>query len=264
MTNSATSTKLHHILQGEGENLNSRIVYSVSERDGVHRQKARLAERAKSGKDWDGTAANDNRIDWPLSRAMIADGNGDLLRVAIRYRTIHSQAMAQPQLGVGVVAGGELQISHRLVDRGDGTMVDKGEVVLRSAAPTESPAMRATPTSSESKKKAAPIPRPWTGDRAVNDAIDARTLLMSLHQRLGPLAEPLEMAVVDGATLEKCGNAAGVANRAGAMSAGKVLVYNGLIMVRGLSWDVAAWVGYTQITPPGGYRGRMHRRIQIN
>jgi hypothetical protein len=198
----------------------------------LNNMRRKIRKRQEEGNDWDGAAANDNRIDWPLAKAMTADGNHDLLRVAIRYRAIHDRAMSQPLLGEGVVVGSELSVLHRLVDRGDGVMVNKGEVVLKSAAPTEYPAMRATPTSSESKKKAAPIPKPWNGDRVVNDAIDARSLLASLHRRLGPLTEPVEMAVIDGATLEKCGNAAGVANRSGAQAAGKVLVYNGLVMMR--------------------------------
>lgn len=198
----------------------------------LNKLRRQIHKRQDIGKDWDGVAANDNKIDWPLSKAMLADGNGDLLRVAIKYRALHEKAMSEPLLGEGVVAGGDLQILHRLVDRGDGTMVSKGEVVLKSAAPVEYPAMRATPSTSDSKKKAAPIPKPWNGDRHVNDAIDARALLAALRSRLGPLAEPLEMAVIDGDTITKVGGASGIRGRDQSIGAGKALVYTGLAIVR--------------------------------
>jgi hypothetical protein len=221
-------------LIGDGAGLNSPMKYTADEWPGVHAQKARLAERMRHVKDdgWDGRMVHESKIDWPLSKAMLQDGNHELLRTAIKYRTIHEQATAEPLLGEGSVPAGELVILHRLSDRGDGTMISSGEVVLKTAAPTEFPAQRSTPTSSESKQKASPIPKPWNGDRAVNDAIDARDLLARLRSRLGPLVEPLERAVIDGDTIQKVGGASGIRGRDQSIGAGKALIYTGLIIIR--------------------------------
>ena len=40
------------------------------------------------------------------------------------------------------------------------------------------------------------------------------------------------MAIVDGARLEEVGNAAGIANRAGAMGAGRAIIHMGLVVLR--------------------------------
>lgn len=184
------------------------------------------------GDDWDGSMVHDNKIDWPLSKAMLQDGNHELLRTAIKYRTIHEKATMEPLLGEGAYVHGELQILHKLVDRGDGVMVSRGEVRLKARPPIEYPAQRSVPTTATSKQKSAPIPKSWNGDKAVNDAIDARDLLARLRHRLGPLAEPLERAVIDGDTIQKVGGASGQRGAMQAIGAGKALVYTGLIMVR--------------------------------
>lgn len=218
-------------LGGDGSNLPARQKYT--ERDGdVRSQKVRLATRAKFGKDWDGKAANDN-IAWPLAKALLAEGNGELLKYAMAYRKIYDQAKADVLIGVkGAPADVALTVVHRSrVDEATGNIVYGGELISK-AANADIPPTRAVPTNPDSKKKAAPVPRPWTGDKPINDKLDAQGKLSALQSRLGHLCEPFEMACIDGATLQEVGNAVGIANRAGAMGAGRAIVHMALITVR--------------------------------
>lgn len=209
-----------------------RIAYKAAEeKKAMRRYKVRIGKRQSIGKDWDGKADNDN-IAWPLAKALLAEGSGDLLAYAMKYRKIHDMAKAEVALGFKGTPPPEMTIVHKnRIDESTGRIVYGGEFVLKSA-PTDIPATMKAPTNPDSKKNAAPVPKPWNGDMDLINAMDARGLLAHLQTRLGLLVEPFEMAVVDNATLAEVGNAAGIANRAGSMGAGRALVHTGLFTVR--------------------------------
>lgn len=226
-----SKARLHATLSSEGNDIPARMSYAEHERDAVHAEKRRLAARASYGRDWDGKAENDN-INWPVGKALLAEGNTELLKYAMRYRQIYDMAKSEVAIGFRGTPSPEMRLVHKnQMDESTGKIRYSGELVLRRSSPNEIPATRSTPTNADSKKNAAPVPKPWNGDMEIINAIDARVLLGRMQARLGPIQEPFEMAVVDCATLEQVGNAAGIANRAGAMGAGRALVHVGLLAV---------------------------------
>ena len=97
----------------------------------------------------------------------------------------------------------------------------------------DAPAKRKRPTQ-EQKVEAGytNVPREYRGDLPVNNMIDAQRMLGYLQARIAAILEPFELAVIDGKTLAEVGNAAGIANRSGSMSAGRAIVHLGLVTVR--------------------------------
>lgn len=218
-------------LMGDGSDMRARMDYGA-ERDAVRAQKVRLAVRGKVGKDWDGQADNDNAVNWPLARALVREGNTDLLRVAMAYRRIYDKAKSDAVLGGGGVSVGDgISLDQYVKTHETGEVEYKGARKSR-AAPIDIPPTRKIPAGGMSSTNVSSVPRPWNGDASVNDMIDAKKTLASLHERLGYLCEPLELAVIDGLTLEAVGNSIGVAHRGGAMAAGRAVVHMGLITVR--------------------------------
>lgn len=236
MAPKTANTKLHRVLAGEGENLPARMTYTTEERDGVHAQKTRLALRAKKGSDWDGAAANDN-IAWPLATALIREGNTELLKAAMYYRKVHDTAKSEAKLGgTGVQLSEGMSLDRHSVLKPDGKIAYR-RVRQSTAADADIPARRRFDASTaedgdEPQKNWSSIPKPWNGDRPVNDMMDAQRRLVELRALLGILVEPFEMSVVDGATYREVGNAAGIANKPGAEGAGRALVHAALISVR--------------------------------
>lgn len=224
------NTKLARLVAGDGSELPARMNYGDS-RDAVHAEKRRLAMRASYGNDWDGRADNDN-INWPLAKALLAEGNTELLKYAMMYRKTYEMAKGEVLIGIKGQPCTDMQIVRRShTDESTGRITYGGEIV-RKGASSDIPPTRSTPTNPDSKKNAAPVPRSWTGDRPINDAIDARSKLAWMQSLLGAIVEPFELACVDGATLQEVGNAAGVSSRGGAMAAGRALVHLGLIAIR--------------------------------
>jgi hypothetical protein len=223
-------TKRTRIVFGTGDDLPARMTYGA-DKEGVHAQKRRLALRASYGKDWDGTADNDN-INWPLAKALLAEGNGDLLKYAMMYRKTYEMAKGEVLIGMKGQPSAEMTIVHRsYMDESTGRITYGGEIVRKGASSDIQPT-RSTPTNPDSKKNAAPVPRPWTGDRAINDAIDAREKLAWLQSLLGPTLEPFEMACIDGATLAEVGAASGASSRDGKPGAGRAICHLALITIR--------------------------------
>lgn len=209
---------------------------ALDEKKAMHKQKKRLAKRAKIGADWDGrSSANDNQ-NWPLAKALLSEGNTELLKYALAYRRIYDSAKSEVVLGgSGATLDGGMSLDQRVHIRNNGTIAYKG-IREVSAAPQEvAPTMRVKPSGDDDsapQRSSSTVPKPWRGDSAVNDMIDAKTKLSWLQHRLGHLCEPFELACIDGATLQEVGNAAGIANRAGSMGAGRALVHTALITVR--------------------------------
>ncbi|WP_198521643.1 hypothetical protein [Rhizobium sullae] len=223
------------------------MTYTAEEKDGVHAQKSRLAIRAQKGKDWDGSAANDN-IAWPLATSLIREGNTELLKAAFAYRKIHDQANSGALLGGRTASIGDgMALDRYSYVRPNGTVVYKHPRQKKSAD-VDIPAKRyvAPPSydgidhSSEEVKVSnwSNIPKPYNGDEPVNRKLDAQSKLIELRGRLGVLVEPLEMAAVDGATYQEIGNASGIADRNGSIAAGRAIVHMALLAIRDALGDV--------------------------
>jgi len=221
-------------LKGDGSDLPARQKYTKHDGD-VHAQKVRLAKRAAIGADWDGKAANDN-ISWPLATALIREGNTELLKAAMAYRRIHDQAYSGATLGgTGVAMRDGFALDRHIHIRPNGTIAYK-HIRQRTAAEVDIPARQYVPPfdddETQQQHNSVKVPKAWSGDAPVNNKLDAQSRLVALRRNLGVLAEPLEMAVIDGATYRAIGNAAGVANKAGAEGAGRALVHTALLAVR--------------------------------
>lgn len=206
-----------------------------AERAAMRKQKVRLGKRAKIGADWDGRADNDN-INWPLATSLIREGNTELLKAAVAYRRIHAQANSGAVLGGGAAVLREgMSLDRHIHLRENGTIAYK-HARQSEAASVEFPAkMKVKPYANDEdgvERNAVRVPKPWNGDQPVNDMIDAQGKLSGLRHRLGVLVEPLEMAVIDGATYQQVGNASGVADRSGSISAGRAVVHLALLSVR--------------------------------
>lgn len=227
-----TTTKLSRTVASDGSDIHARMTYEEHEREAVHAEKRRLHARASIGKKWDGKADNDNAINWPLARALVREGNIDLLKVAMTYRRIYDQAKSEAVLGgSGVSLGDGVSLDQYIKTHEDGGVEYKGTRKSK-AATADIPARMKIPAGGLSSTNVSSVPKPWNGDAPVNGMIDAKTALWRLQERLGHLCEPLELAVIDCVTLEEVGNSIGVANRQGAMAAGRAVVHMGLITAR--------------------------------
>lgn len=219
------------VIVGDGSELSSRIVYAEHEKQGIAIQKSRLSRRAKIGRDWDGHAANDN-IAWPLAKALLAEKNTELLKIAMRYRQIEASANSGAELRGASALKGELEIDQRTVVRHDGSVAYKGARLSKSAKSVGStPSRQYVATNDNSSTNSRPIGKPWTGDAAVNDMIDAKPLMARLHSALGPLLEPFEALVIDGKTYEEVGRMLGSGNKVQAMGAARAMVHLGLATI---------------------------------
>lgn len=235
------NTRRQRALCGEGEDLPARMTYAEVERDGVHAQKQRLAQRARKGADWDGKADNDN-IAWPLATALIREGNTELLKAAMAYRKIHDEAHSGALLGGRTASIGDgMALDRYSYIRPNGT-VTYARPRQKKSANIDIPAKRyvSPPSydqvdhSSEEVKVSnwSNVPKPYKGDEPVNKMIDAQSKLVELRGRLGVLAEPFEMAVIDGETYESVGKSLGQSHKVPATASGRTAVHMGLITVR--------------------------------
>jgi len=203
-----------------------------AERRTINKARRRITARQSIGKDWDGVAANDN-MSWPLAKALLAEKNHDLLKWAIRYRQIEASATSGALLKGNSLSPDEMMaIDQRTWIRPDGSIAYKGVRKLTAAQFSDEPATQAVRTTPSTRARTRPVPRQWTGDNAVNDMIDNRNLIFSLRAGLGPIVEPFEMAVCEGATMEQVGRSMGVGNSVQASGAAKALVILGLITIR--------------------------------
>lgn len=204
-----------------------------AEAKAIRKQKTRITTRQSIGDGWDGKADNDN-VNWPLVKALFAEGNHDLVKYAIRYRQIEASATSDQQLtGTTPTEGDYLVVAHET------SFNHKGEVVfgrvrrsLSAEAIGDTPPRQASRTGETVMHASAPVAKKWNGDRKVNDMIDDRVLLARLRTRLGVIVEPFEDLVLHGKTYEAVGRLMGIGNHAGAKGAACAMAHLGLIAVR--------------------------------
>lgn len=197
----------------------------------IAKMRRRIERRQSIGNDWDGRSANDN-IAWPLAKALLSEKNTDLLKIAMRYRQIEASANSGAELRGASALKGELELDQRTVVRPDGSVAYKGVRLSTSAKSVgDIPARQRVPTNDNSSTNARPIGKPWSGDAAVNDMIDAKPMLTRLHSALGPLVEPFEALAIEGKTYEEVGRMMGSGNKVQAMGAARAMVHLGLITI---------------------------------
>ncbi|MGU3494227.1 hypothetical protein ACLBXM_09315 [Xanthobacteraceae bacterium A53D] len=206
----------------------------AAEASTVSRITKRIAKRQSIGDGWDGKAANDN-IGWPLAKALLAAGDGELLKYAMRYRQIETSATSEVLLGGTSIGADPVQVDQKTWVKPDGTVAYKGERQLTAAKFVgDIPSTQKVRTNDSTIKAAAPVAKKWNGDAKVIDHIDDTRRLAALRAALGPLVEPFEEAVLHGATLEEVGRGVGTNARSAAMASGKAVVWMGLNVVRGV------------------------------
>lgn len=195
----------------------------------------RIAKRqAGRGDNWDGKPDNDN-IAWPLAKALLAEGNQDLLKYAMAYRKIEASANSGATLGGGSgnLSGGlSLDRNVHIKDNGD---VAFKHVRQSTAAKHDIPGRRSVPVDPEGDspdRNSVRVVKVWRGDVPVNEMIDNKRTLAKLHAKMGPLVEMFDLACVHGLTLEQVGRHMGVGSAKQASGAARALIHMALIVVR--------------------------------
>lgn len=185
-------------------------------------QAARLTSNAYRGQ-----ADNDNE-DWPLQKLLRTEKNEHCLTLAIRYRDMHDTAIAPIQL-IGREPVDLFEVQNR-----DKFGKWKGpKVVTGKRANPAMPSQRAALTGEETKKRAAPVPKAWTGDWPILAAIDARRELAFLRAKLAyvpAILDAFEWSVVDGLTLEDIGKRLGAGSK-GAKGEARARIFDGFGIV---------------------------------
>lgn len=200
--------------------------------DNLSRITKRIAKRQSIGDGWDGKPDTES-MGWPLAKALLAEGNHDLLKYAMRYRQIELSANNEAVLGGKSTAGEAIQIDQKTWVRPDGSVAYLGERKLTAAKYVgDLPHKQMTKANDNTMRVAAPVPKKWTGDDVVIAHMDDMGRLAVLKRALGPLVEPFEAAVVYGATLEAVGRSIGAGSQKGASASGRAVVMMGLHVVR--------------------------------
>ncbi|MGY6568516.1 MAG: hypothetical protein ACXIVE_05925 [Salinarimonas sp.] len=222
MTNIA---RRHAILSGDGAGLPARPICNDDESAGIHAQKMRIAAR-HTGLE----PANDN-TQWPLATALLREGNEELIQHAMAYRLIYDRAKSEAVLGGrGVSVGDGISLDQKVHTRDCGLMENKG---VRGVAVREGEARQSVPVDEEMpERNFSKVPKPWNGDKPVNDMIDAKRELARLQEKLGHLCEPFEMSCIDGATYQEVGHHLRESHKVTATAVGRAVVHMALITIR--------------------------------
>lgn len=174
-----------------------------------------------------GQAVNDN-ADWPLQKLLRTERNETCLDLAIRYRDLHDMATRPCQL-IGRETD-NLYVVHNQDEEGK----DKGpKVVTGKKANIDTPARRSAIAGDETKKRASPVPKAWTGDWPMLAAIDAKRELAFLRAKLAyvpAILDAFEWSVVDGETLEEIGKRLGGGSK-GAKGEARARIFDGFGIV---------------------------------
>lgn len=172
-------------------------------------------------------AVYDN-ADWPLQKLLRTERNEHCLDLAQRYRDLHDTATRPCQL-IGRETD-SLYVVHNQDEEGR----DKGpKVVTGKKANVDTPARRSAVASDETKRRAAPVPKAWTGDWPILAAIDAKRELAYLRARLAyvpAILDAFEWSVVDGLTLEEIGKRLGAGSK-GAKGEARARIFDGFGIV---------------------------------
>lgn len=191
----------------------------------VERRLALHAVWASSNR-YSGQAANDNQ-DWPLAKLLRTEKNEHCLALAERYRDLHDTA--ETPLLAGREAA-DLYVVHNSDKEGR----DKGvKVITGRKANMDTAPRRIVMAGSETKTRAAPVPKKWNGDWPLLASIDAKRELAVLRYRLGyvgKILDAFEWAVVDSLTLAEIGARLGAGSK-GAKGEARARIFDGFGIV---------------------------------
>jgi hypothetical protein len=206
----------------------------LKETKAIKVQLRRIGKRQSIGNGWDGKADNDNPS-LPIIKALLAEGNNDLLPALLLYRRVEAAATSGAELLGGATPNSEpLHVEQDLwMDERTGEIKRKGEKRSKSK---DSLPWRAKATDvftwTYTKRLPAPVPTKWNGDAKVIARIDGLQKLAEFRTALGPLVEPFEEAAIHGATLEKVGMMAGAKSSRSAMAVGRSVIHMALSVIR--------------------------------
>lgn len=167
---------------------------------------------------YDGQAANDNE-DWPLQKLLRTEKNDHCLALAERYRAVHDIAMRPTALL------GRDPADLYLVQNVDREGNHKGPKVITGK--------NATVDTQPARNRAAPVPKAWAGDAALNATIDAKRELAIVRGKLAyvpAILDAFEWSVVDGLTLEETGKRLGAGSK-GAKGEARARIFDGFGIV---------------------------------
>ncbi|MDQ0558323.1 hypothetical protein QO004_000096 [Rhizobium mesoamericanum] len=203
------------------------------EEKAINKHRRRLAKRNKPSDGWDGKAANDNPS-LPIIKALLAEGNNDLLPALLFYRRVEDAATSDAQLVGNSVGNEPLQAEQDLwLDEKTGAIQRKG---MKQSKSKDAQPWRAKSIDvfkwTYTKQLPAQVPTKWNGDDKVIARIDGINRLAEMRASLGPLVEPFEEAALHGATLEKVGMMAGATSSRSAMAVGRAVVHMALSVIR--------------------------------
>jgi hypothetical protein len=170
-----------------------------------------------------GQAANDNDS-WPLQKLLRTEKNEHCLDLAIRYRDLHDMANMPVQL-----IGREPVDLYEVQNRDNDGKWKGPKVVTGKRANPAMPAQRFIAANDETKKRASPVPKAWTGDWPILAAIDAKRELAYVRARLAyvpKILDAFEWSVVDGETLEEIGGRLGAGSK-GAKGEARARIFDG-------------------------------------
>lgn len=233
---SATTGKVLDVAGMVREGAHQRQKRGQEEAKAMKIETRRIGQRAKKGADWDG-AANDN-VHLPAIKWLIQTGRKEMLKPLLDFIRLDRQAYSGALL-TGDTGNAQdllqvqLGIDHKVwIDPKTGALKYKGERRMTGIEFTG----REHPGKSDAdplqvKKEAAPVAKPWSGDMAVIERIDAVPVLSRIRAGLGPLLIPFERLALEGQTLEKVGLDCFATNERAAMSIGGAVLMLGLGVV---------------------------------
>ncbi|WP_421580099.1 hypothetical protein [Shinella sp. M31] len=172
---------------------------------------------------YSGQAANDNE-DWPLQKLLRTEKNDHCLALAQRYRDLHDLAKLPTQL-----VGREPVDLYEVQNHGKDGRCKGAKVVTGKRANPAVPAQRIVVANDDTKKRAAPVPKAWTGDWPILAAIDAKRELAVVRAKLAyvpAILDAFEWSAIDGETLEEIGRRLGAGSK-GAKGEARARIFDG-------------------------------------
>lgn len=203
-----------------------------SEGKAISKLLKRISVRQSIGDDWDGKAANDNTT--PAIKWLLAGQRKEMLEPLLAYIRLDREANSGAMLnGQSQTPADLLQIDQKTwIDPASGQIKYKGERRLTGIDFTgREPPAKSDIDPLQIKPLPVAVPKPWKGDQAVIDRIDAEPKLARIRSALGPLLIPFERLVLEGKKLEKVGWDCFATNERAAMSIGGAVLMLGLGVV---------------------------------
>lgn len=224
---------------------------AVAERKAIAKMRKKFEKRQSIG---DPNCRLSENEDFPLLAVLRRDRQADLIAAALAYRQLVALCESEPLKGQSYDAAAGMAVERRsflrdgvkeveaaAADGFEGKSVPGGEIKYRSEIKRSKGAF-ALPA-----KRALPATAVLDGDPIVGrtqslhtklsadtlaDYIDKKPVLTKIRAALGGLQDPLEDAVLGGRTMQRIGEDEGFSGSAAA-SAGKALVYRGLVILEG-------------------------------